>query len=159
VGAVLVSARTARALGTRPIVAFGLIVGFGIAFVATLTPTAAAMADVADPALTCDLTRLLPPPSELFAVNDTSRNVVLFIPLGMALGSLPASRRTLAVGVLAVSMPVVIEATQLLLPALGRSCQSADVVDNLIGLAIGLGLVIMARATAANVGPRPAGPR
>lgn len=38
----------------------------------------------------------------------------------------------------AVALPFVIEATQLLVPSLGRACESADVVDNLTGLVLGL---------------------
>ena len=37
----------------------------------------------------------------------------------------------------AIASPFLIETTQLVLPILGRGCQSADVFDNLTGLLIG----------------------
>ena len=46
--------------------------------------------------------------------------------------------------VAAIALPFAIEATQLLVPLLGRGCESADVVDNLIGLAIGLAIGLVA---------------
>jgi hypothetical protein len=66
-------------------------------------------------------------------------NVILFVPLGLAIGLLgrsPATARVL-VAVLAV------EAIRSRLPMLGQGCQSRDVVDNLLGLAIGLVLGLL----------------
>ncbi len=45
----------------------------------------------------------------------------------------------------AIALPVAIETTQLVIPALERGCQSADVFDNLTGLVIGLVLGTLAR--------------
>ena len=44
--------------------------------------------------------------------------------------------------------PWAIELTQLLLPALNRSCQSVDLTTNLLGLAIGFGLGLAVRELA-----------
>ena len=62
----------------------------------------------------------------------------MFIPLGATIGLLPGSRRKAAIVIAAIALPFAIETTQLLAPALDRACESADVVDNLSGLAIGL---------------------
>ena len=62
----------------------------------------------------------------------------MFIPLGFAIAMVPRSRRKAAVLAAAVALPFVIEATQLVVTPLGRACQSADVVDNLTGLVLGL---------------------
>jgi VanZ family protein len=129
----------ARALSTRPAVAWLLVTSFGIVLAATLTPTDTALADGALSGGTCDLARIgLAPLDELLAVSDTSLNVLLFIPLGVAIGLLPSSRRRTIVLAAALVLPFAIEATQLLAPALDRICQGADVVDNLTGLAIGI---------------------
>jgi glycopeptide antibiotics resistance protein len=70
--------------------------------------------------------------------GDIAFNVLLFIPLGLALGLLPPSKARVPLIVGALLLPAVIEATQLAARALDRACQSGDVVDNLTGLLIGL---------------------
>ncbi len=71
--------------------------------------------------------------------------MLLFVPLGITLGSLPWSRRSLATVAAAFLLSVVIESFQLLVPVLGRGCQSADVIDNTMGLVIGLTVGASAR--------------
>jgi glycopeptide antibiotics resistance protein len=51
----------------------------------------------------------------------------------------PRSRRKAVVLIAAIALPFAIEITQMLLPILDRACESADVVDNLTGLVLGLG--------------------
>ena len=101
-----------------------------------------------------------PPPLGLLrGLNDVSLNVALFVPLGFAIALLPRSRRSLAVLVAAIAFPFVIEATQALVTPLGRGCESADVVDNLLGLAAGLAAGVVARwilgAVGGSLGPVP----
>jgi glycopeptide antibiotics resistance protein len=60
------------------------------------------------------------------------------VPLGAAISLLPRSRRKAAIVVAAFALPFAIERVQLLAPLLHGGCQSADVIDNLTGLAIGL---------------------
>jgi glycopeptide antibiotics resistance protein len=70
--------------------------------------------------------------------NETSLNVVLFVPLGLALGLLPG-RRTANLLILAgLVSPFFVEAIQLVVQPLGRGCQTADIIDNLTGVVIGL---------------------
>ncbi len=68
----------------------------------------------------------------------------------MTIGLVQASRPRLALILFAVIVPVAIETIQLLAPVLDRGCQSADVVDNLtgllIGLVIGMGLRVLSNA-------------
>lgn len=131
--------RAARSLDSGRLVVFAVLLALGVVVLATLTPTAGAISDPTTAFEWCDLDRLtLPPPSELLAVNDTLRNVLLFVPLGFSLGLLTRSRRAATLVVLAYLLPFVIELIQLLLTPLGRGCQSADVVDNALGLTIGL---------------------
>ena len=102
-----------------------------------LMPTAAALEGrVADGV--CDLTRVgLASVQQLTSVNNASLNVLLFIPLGLAVGLLPRNRAAGVATLAAVSLTFVVESIQLLVPVLGRGCQTADMVDNLLGLAIG----------------------
>ena len=76
--------------------------------------------------------------SRAVILGQLAQNVVLFVPLGIALGLLPRGNRTYPLVAVAFAFPLIIETTQLLLPALERGCQSADVVDNLAGLLLGL---------------------
>lgn len=94
---------------------------------------------------------------ELFRIDDVSLNVVMFVPLGIAVAWLPPSsrRRVLA---LAIALPWVVEGIQLVVPALGRTCQSVDITTNLLGLAIGLvgGLIVRRLAGSGSAsGPEP----
>lgn len=71
-------------------------------------------------------------------LGDTSRDVILLVPLGLAIGLLDPSPATARVLVAVLALPLAIEAIRSLLPMLGRGFQSRDVVDNLLGLGIGL---------------------
>ncbi len=77
-----------------------------------------------------------------------------FIPLGFAIALVPRSCRKAVVLAAAVALPFVIETTQLVVVALDRACQSADVVDNLTGLLVGL----VAGAVVARLAPTLCGP-
>jgi len=138
--AALSAARIARWARIQPIVAFLLVVSVGLIVAATLTPLETALADGVASSGTCDMERASWAPLSMYLrPTGAALNVLLFIPLGMALGMLPRRRRwtTIAIVVGLVS-PLVVEGTQLLVPALGRGCQAADVVDNTTGFLIGL---------------------
>jgi hypothetical protein len=129
---------------TRGIAAL-LIVGIGFVVAATLTPDADAFAGLASDG-TCDVSRVwLAPIGELTRITSTSLNVLLFVPLGLAVGLLPRSRTANLITIAAVASPFVVEATQLLVTVLGRGCQTADIVDNLLGVAIGMAIGTGAR--------------
>lgn len=134
-----------RRFGTGPWVGRALIMAIGLILAATLTPDASGLAGEHGPA-TCDLRRwTLIPLRTFLAFDDASLNVFLFMPLGLVLAALP--RRTRGWSILAAAgAPVVIETLQLLLPAIGRGCESADVVDNLTGLVAGLLIGLLVRA-------------
>jgi hypothetical protein len=138
-----------RALGTRRAVGSLLLLTLGIIVSATLTPLGGVLDLQTGVAGTCDLSRIgLPSAGALRGLNDTSLNVVLFIPFGFAIALLPRSRRAFAVLLAAIAFPFLIEATQAIVTPLARGCESADVVDNLLGLALGLAAGIGARAVA-----------
>ena len=144
VAVIAFSRPVAHALGARRGAAALLILGFGSVVAATLVPTAAALEGVASNG-TCDVSRVgLASFPDLTTPNQRSLNVLLFVPLGLAIGMLSWGRASALVLVLAVSLPCVVEAIQLALPVLGRGCQTADMIDNLLGLAIGacIGIVI-----------------
>lgn len=149
--AVWLSPVVARRLHASRGLAVLLVVGFGLVLAATLTPDADALAGEASDG-TCDVSRVwLASVAQLTRVTDISLNVLLFVPLGLAVGLLPRSRAANVITIAAVALPFVVEGTQLLVTALGRGCQTADIVDNLLGLAIGMVLgtgarLIMARS-------------
>jgi len=106
----------------------------------------------------CDLSRIgLAPIEELLGPGDVLGNIVMFIPLGFAIALVPRSRRKAAVLAAAVALPFAIEATQLVVVSLGRACESADIVDNLTGLVIGLAAGAVVARFAPTLG-RPVGP-
>jgi glycopeptide antibiotics resistance protein len=110
----------------------------GVIVSATLTPQWEALAFGAQGSSTCNLSRLgLAPLDELLAVNETSLNVLLFVPLGASIALIPSFRIKVVVAVAAIALPFAIEATQLFVPLLDRGCESADFIDNLSGLAVG----------------------
>jgi hypothetical protein len=161
VASLILATRVARALRTRRWVAILLVIGFGLILSATVTPLRDALENgVTTVGRGCDFERLTPPGlGQLLRINDTSLNVALFVPLGAAIGLLPASPYRLDVVAAAVLLPFAIEATQLVLPILGRGCQSADVVDNLTGLAAGFVVSVLASRLWSAVGSRSPSPK
>ncbi len=122
-----------------------LLFGLGIIFAATLTPSLEAISEGALGSGRCDLSRFTPTPiGELRTINQYSLNVMLFIPLGIAIGVIPRERDQATFAVAALALPIAIESIQLAVVQLDRACQSGDVVDNLFGLGIGfiIGFVI-----------------
>lgn len=128
-----------RALRVRRWVAWVVVMSLGVILAATLTPLHEALASGAQGSSTCDMSRLgLAPIRELIGINDTSLNVLLFIPFGAAVGAIQRSATKLALVAGAIALPFLIESLQLVTPILDRGCEAADVVDNLTGLVIGL---------------------
>ena len=132
-------------LGTSRLVAWGLVAGIGLVIAATPTPGAEAIVHGTSGSGQCDLSRMtLVPLREILELDETGMNVLLFAPLGLALGLLPRSRGKASLILAAIALPFVVEGIQLVVTPLGRQCQSADVIDNLTGLVVGLlgGIVI-----------------
>lgn len=123
-----------------------MVFSLGIILFATLTPLRSALETGDAGTGICDFSRLgFAPIGQLNEFNDTSLNILLFVPLGLTLGLLPVSARMAVVLMASIALPFVIELLQLALPQLARGCQSADVVDNLTGLSIGVFLGVAAR--------------
>ena len=136
--AMLVSIRVAAALRTDRRAATFLVTAVGLVAAATLTPTRLLLDYGYRGSGVCDLTRFdLPRLDEWLSLGDPALNVLLFVPLGAALGCLPRTGRTAAAIAAAALFPFVIELVQLLVKPLGRGCQSGDVVANLLGLLVG----------------------
>ena len=88
--ALVISPSVGRFLRTSRLHAVLLILALGLIVMATLTPTGAALTGTGSQWDACDLTRIgVAPLSVLLHLNDKSLNVALFVPLGLALGSLP----------------------------------------------------------------------
>jgi hypothetical protein len=133
------SSRAARWLGVRRPIAWLLLMSVGVILAGTMTPLDVGNGLSSPSAGVCDLSRLgLPSLDELLRPGDVIGNILMFIPLGFAIALVPRSPRKAAVLAAAVALPFAIEATQLVLTPLKRACESADVVDNLTGLVLGL---------------------
>jgi glycopeptide antibiotics resistance protein len=137
--AYLVRRPVARRLGGSPFAAFLLVASLGVIVAATLTPISEALAEGVVSSGMCDTRRLgFASLSVYLRASDTSLNVLLFVPLGVALGLMPSSRLVLAITVGAFALSPAIELIQMSVPVLGRGCQTADVFDNTFGLVLGL---------------------
>lgn len=135
------STRVAKALAVSRMMALMGTVSLGVILSATLSPLRVAIESGAISSGFCDLSRVgLVPLAELIAVtrNDTLVNVALFVPLGLVIGLVRRSGHKAALILVGVLLPFAIEITQLLVLPLARACESADVFDNLTGLALGL---------------------
>jgi hypothetical protein len=116
-----------------------LILGLGLIASATLTPSREALRFGAVGTGTCDLGRIgIASIRDLIDLRDPTFNVLLYVPLGLAIGLFPWSRSKVALALAGIALPFVIEAIQLVAIGLDRACQSADISDNLTGLVIGL---------------------
>jgi hypothetical protein len=137
--AALSASRIARAARIRPVVAFLLVAGLGLIIAATLTPLGTALDGVVSSG-TCDTERVgWASLTTYLRPTGAALNVLLFMPLGLALGMLPRGRRWTRVAIAAgIASPWLVEGTQLLIPALGRGCQAADIVDNTTGIILGM---------------------
>ena len=121
--------------------AAAILVCIGVVLSATLTPVKGAIEGTAVGTGRCDVSRVaLPSLDQLAAVadNDTLVNVLMFVPLGFAVASARRSPRTAGLVLVVVTLPLLIEAAQLAAPILARSCEVADVIDNVTGLLVGL---------------------
>jgi VanZ like family len=128
-----------RALRVSRIHGWALLMSVGVILSATITPSREALLFGAHGSGTCDLSTFGPGTWwELSHLDDTSLNILLFAPLGLAIGLCPRSRAKLMMLAGALLLPVSIELVQLFVLPLGRECQSVDAVDNLIGLVLGL---------------------
>lgn len=135
--ALVVARPVARAFGAARWQAIFLFVSLGAIVSATLTPDSSGLSTAPWPS--CDLSRLGFDTLRAYVTpSETSLNVLLFVPLGFALAILPASRHRSVALVASFGVTFAVEGLQLLVFPLGRGCQSADLVDNTIGLAIGL---------------------
>lgn len=142
--ALAVARRVARRLRTESPIAFLLVMSVGAVLAATIPPDADGFSGRPSAPGRCDFGHIgLAPLSQYLHLGDTSLNVILFVPLGLAVGLLGRSSATVWALVAALALPLAIEAIQSLAPMLGRGCQSRDIVDNLLGLGVGLALGVL----------------
>ena len=130
-----------------------LVLAIGVVLSATITPSDDALLRGFTSAGTCDLARTgLPSLNQLRVSSEIELNILLFLPLGMAIGVLPPGRAERLV-IIGFALPFAIEAVQLVVVLLGRECQSGDVIDNVTGFALGIvagGAFRLGRAVARN---------
>src|SRR3954447_12260288 len=91
--AAALAARVARRVGTSPLVGLLLLFGVGLIVSATLTPSREALRFGAVGTGTCDLSRFGPPtPADILQLKDPAFNILLYVPLGAAIGLLRGRR-------------------------------------------------------------------
>jgi hypothetical protein len=140
-------ARLGRRLGAPRRVGALLIFALGLIASATLTPSHEALRYGAPGSGTCDLSRVgLAPLSEVLALHDAGFNVLLYLPLGVAVGLLPWRRSSAGWWLVALGLAPAVELAQLVVTPLDRACQSSDMIDNLTGLVIGAVAATVARS-------------
>ena len=130
-----------RMLGSGPLVAWMLVASAGLVIASTLTPFSGVPVLYPE----CGLGGLhLASARELRQSGDIMLNVLLLVPLGVAIGAIPRTRVRIALAALAALAPLAIEMTQLNFAPLHRSCEAADVVNNAGGLlvAVAAGIVL-----------------
>lgn len=131
----------ARHLRSSELLAFGFILSLGLIIGATIPPDNPSTPAPLAPFGACDLSRSgLASIRTYLRINEVSLNVLLFVPLGLVVGLLPTPPSRWRLVVLVLLMPGVIEITQAAVPALLRGCQSGDVIDNILGIVIGMAM-------------------
>lgn len=141
----LVAPAVASTLRTNRWLAWLLVLSIGLIMAATVTPVRPPVGVDVEVERYCDLSRrwfaTLP---EMTAWSDVTLNIGVYIPIGVAIALLPIASRSAVVAAAVIALPAVIEAFQFLVPVLARGCQSADAIDGLTGLTIGLlgGIVV-----------------
>ena len=136
------------------------VISVGIILAATLTPLREGAIEGTAVTSRCDFSRVgFASIRVILRADDPSRNIVLFIPLGTVIAFVPGWRRKATLLAIAGLAPIAIEASQLVLTPLHRACQSADVFDNVMGLAVGfaVGMILGAMLTALRDEGRPSG--
>ncbi len=127
----------ARALHAPRAVAFLLVLSLSGIVALTLTPGEDAFSP--ENFASCFVRIVRPIGLERISnLGERGLNVLLFVPLGAAIGAWPRSPTKLVLLLGALALPFAIEGIQYVFPALDRSCSSFDVIDNLTGLVIGL---------------------
>ncbi len=130
----------ARWLGLGVVHTWTLLAALAGILALTLTPSWLALEVGTGGTPTCDLSRIGPAPlATNLHVDDPSLNVLLFVPLGAAIGAVGRGRLRWALLAAGLALPWAIEGTQFLAVGLGRACQAGDVVDNTAGLLLGAG--------------------
>lgn len=137
--AVALAPRAATRTGLSPLLAGMLVFAFTAILALTLTPGGGDGFFFADS--WCG--GLRPPPrlGQLLSLSsEHGLNVAMFVPIGVLIGLIPRARPFAVAALVAGAMPIVIEWIQYSVPQLDRICQTWDALENLMGLAIGLGL-------------------
>jgi glycopeptide antibiotics resistance protein len=146
--AVLGARSLARLLDSPWWVGVLLVMSIGSVVAITLTQQdvdASLRAQATDPSLVLIATPLLRPPWQWWSPSDRLLNIVLFMPLGFAVWMVRrrSLRRWLVAA--AVALPLMVEGSQFAVTWLRRDPQWQDVLDNAIG--VGLGMAIGALVT------------
>ncbi|MET8701684.1 hypothetical protein ABZW10_22860 [Kitasatospora sp. NPDC004723] len=87
----------------------------------------------------------LRPPGEWFTSRRADLDLLMFAPIGLAAALAGSRRRAAAVLLGGAVLPFALEGAQFAVPALGRACDAQNVLDSLLGLALGTLLGLLTR--------------
>jgi glycopeptide antibiotics resistance protein len=140
--AVLVYPMLALRLGIRRYVMLGWLLALLLVIATTLTPQGGAHLGAGMKACWMNVQG----PIGFSSSSETSQrslNVLLFVPLGLATALMPR-RYLVALCLLGLVLPSIIESLQYVVPSLDRQCSTVDVIDNVTGFVVGVvvGLVL-----------------
>jgi hypothetical protein len=135
---IAIARRVGVSLGVDRRHGLALSLSVGLILAATITPGYDALAGFAAGTGACDLTRFGLPSLNQLRPGEILLNILLYVPLGVAIAWCPPSRARLVALGLAFALPIAVEVLQLVVVNLGRECQSGDVVDNVTGLTLGI---------------------
>lgn len=146
--AALLARPVARRLETSAIWVGAWLLLVGVIVTLTMTPGLGS----GSAARWCSLQVSRPPTlTELFAFHERGLNAWMYVPPAL-LAVLPRRRRAWVTAVATTAvLPFVAEAVQWAFPAMGRLCQSQDVVANLTGVVIGTALGLAVRVVVREV--------
>ena len=126
-------------LRTERLTAWFLLFSIGLVLAAVATPIRPPVGLDLAIQRPCDLgRRWFATFPEITALTDVTMNIGIYLPAGVAIAMLPISRRSAVAVAGVIALPAFVEALHYGVPVLGRGCQSADAIDSLTGLAIGL---------------------
>jgi len=97
------------------------------------------------PVVTCELAPGIGSAAQFFATGDDWMNVLLYVPLGLLAALAPGRGRYRYVVLLLA--PVLVEAFQAFADSFYRTCSTKDVLTNWLGVLVGVGVGVAARAT------------
>lgn len=153
--AVLVARPLARVLRSNPLVSWLLALSLLAVVALSLAPSSHLQAAAG----VCLRPWSLPAGTRALWPTDFTTNVLMYVPLGMAVTWLrPIAVRMMAMAAV-FAVPLALELTQREIVIINRQCSLSDIIGNEVGLLIGMGVGLVLLLGWRVMNPRPPLPR